>query len=48
MPFTEKPPPLPPPDQPLVNLKTGLISGAWYEFLKKFVGWLVRLAAAIP
>lgn len=48
MPFTTKPPPLPPPTQPFVNPANGLVTGPWYDFLTKLLAWLIKLAAAIP
>jgi hypothetical protein len=48
MPFTDKPPPLPPPSQPFLDQQTGLISGPWYDWMRRLVVWLTKLGAAIP
>lgn len=48
MPFVLKPPPLPPPSQPMVEPTTGLITEAWYLYFKAFTAWLVKMGAAIP
>jgi hypothetical protein len=45
--FTELPPQLPPPNQPLVDLRTGLMNVHWYNFLSDLLRYLARMGAAI-
>jgi hypothetical protein len=48
MAFTEQPPRLPPPDQPVIDAGTGRMTQPWRDYLTALLGYLSRMAAAIP
>ena len=47
MPFTEKPPELPPDETPILE-PNGRLNKTWRRWLVRLLAWLTRLAAAIP
>jgi hypothetical protein len=48
MPFTEPPPEMPPPNQPVVDPGTGFMTLPWRNWLTAMLAYLKRMGAAIP
>jgi hypothetical protein len=48
MAFTEKPPQMPPPDQPVIDRDTGRMTAPWRNWLTAVLAYLERMGAAIP
>jgi hypothetical protein len=48
MPVTRKVPPRPPASVPVIDLKTGLITEAWYQYFTALDAFLREAAPLIP
>lgn len=48
MALADKSPRLPPPNVPMIDARTGLMTKDWYDFFVALLAWLEKVRAAIP